>query len=68
MTRKDYVKIALVLAEQKPQHPDPDFGLDVITWRRIVANMGYMLKQDNPRFDFERFYEAAGLEPVCNKG
>lgn len=63
MTKKDYVKIANVLAtfktysESMPASPWRQTALEEITGR-----MADMLAQDNPRFDRTRFLKACGLE------
>ncbi len=57
MTKKDYIKIALVLRDQKPSEVDHDYH-----WYRMVIAIANMLKRDNDRFDYSRFEKACGVE------
>lgn len=58
MTRKHYIEIAAILAGERAIADDRD--------RRVLDNftrsLADVLKRDNPRFDRQRFYDAAGLE------
>lgn len=72
MTRKDYVKIAAVLAESKPISHKSVRPLDrnesewrvpaAIQWSDTAGRMADMLSADNPNFDRARFYKACGME------
>jgi len=58
MTRKDYIKIAAILK----RHRDSILELtedDILD--AIAFDLAYLFQEDNPRFDEERFYEAAGV-------
>ena len=59
MTRKDYISLAAALKAQQPAstwdaNKHAQYTQDV----RAVAEV---LAADNPRFDYGRFYKAAGL-------
>lgn len=59
MTRKDYIAIAAAFKAQQPAstwdaNKHAQYTQDV----RAIADV---LAADNPRFDYNRFYEAAGL-------
>jgi hypothetical protein len=57
MTRKDYVKIAAILMKlREPFNTTEDDLLD-----KVAFELAYIFLEDNPRFDEERFYEAAGV-------
>lgn len=59
MTRKDYIKIAAVLAVQRPA---ATCSWEVIArWDNIVRAFSRMLWEDNHRFQSSKFKEA------CNK-
>ena len=62
MTRKDYVKIATVFANNAPAKHDDDAGgrmhQRAEKWRALVRDMADMLATDNPRFDRARFLAA----------
>lgn len=58
MTKKDYIKIAALLK----RHRDSILELsedDILD--SIAFDLAYVFSEDNPRFDEERFYEAAGV-------
>lgn len=64
MTRKDYVSIAAVLRQARPQ--SGCFADDchcVSQWRDTVDVFVGILFADNPRFDEEKFLIACGVEP-----
>lgn len=59
MTRKDYIALAAALKAQQPastwcSDKHAQYTLDVRGVAEALAN-------DNPRFNYGRFYEAAGL-------
>jgi hypothetical protein len=53
MTRKHYVKIAAIINNLRTVENDE--LLDQLSF-----DLAHMFLEDNPRFDEERFYEAAG--------
>lgn len=56
MTRKDYVAVAKIIA-------DNDSGMSIWTVRaRIADALAEMFAADNPRFDRERFLKACGIK------
>lgn len=59
MTKKDYVKIAAVLNETRPEKDTP---ILLAGWRAITGHIADMLAADNPRFDRARFLKACGME------
>lgn len=60
MSRKDYIKIADVLSEI----PLPT-GADAQEWKHsIVERFADMLADDNPRFSYDKFVQAAEGEDV----
>ena len=58
MTKKDYIKIAALLKRQRDSTLEltKDDILDSIGF-----DLAFIFSEDNPRFDEERFYEAAGV-------
>lgn len=63
MTRKDYVKIAQVFADQINTEHSQKNSAGVLTLARSVRSMADMLQSDNPRFDRARFTAACGITP-----
>lgn len=62
MTRKDYILLAEALkaARMKSEFPAADeFNGGVDAAARLVADA---LARDNPRFDYDRFMKAAGVQ------
>lgn len=63
MSTKDYVAVAAVLADLKgfaaPNHSNPSY--DSLTLYRVTQRMADLFADDNPRFNRERFYAAAGV-------
>lgn len=59
MTRQNYIKLAAALKSAKP---DGDSVAAAHTWEKTVEAIAYVLKQDNPRFDYTRFFNACGYE------
>jgi hypothetical protein len=58
MTRKDYVRLATALKAAKPAE-----HWDVCTheqWHSDCHRIAQALGEDNPRFDYQRFYDACG--------
>ena len=60
MTRKDYVLLAGALKESRPIWDVADERLD--QWQETVRAIVYALETDNPRFDYDKFCAACGLE------
>ena len=59
MSRKHYRAIADVLAAEYVLYgSDPDVE---IVLRNVMLSLADICKQDNPRFDRERFYNACGI-------
>lgn len=52
MTKKDYIKLAKVLKDSISEEGD---GLEL---DRLVIRIADMFKEDNPRFDYDRFHDA----------
>lgn len=68
MTRKDYVRIAAALKVEHDIIEDTSYRRDekahewfLSGWEVTVRSIAGALASDNPRFDRERFYRAAGL-------
>ena len=68
MTKKDYIKIAAILAEAKPDserlkdyHADNVVDALELQWGRIVRKIADALLSDNPCFDPSRFLKACGI-------
>ena len=59
MTRKDYIALATAL---KGAYPIPENNTPDSAWRHCVSAIARVLMQDNPRFDFARFYKACGID------
>lgn len=57
MTRKDYKKFAELIKDYKA-----DRGESILL-SALVADLGYIFKQDNDRFDYDKFFKACGLAP-----
>lgn len=53
MTRKDYIATAAILESIKGE-------MSVYTHYTLVDMFAEMMKQDNPRFDEARFFDACG--------
>lgn len=67
MTRRDYVMIAAALRDSKPYKceltPDGEYANPLCTqWAKTARQIAYELAEDNPRFDKQRFLDAAGVE------
>jgi hypothetical protein len=60
MSRKHYVAVAAILAEERQRNSDSPRTLATID--RIARDMATEFKRDNGRFDRDRFYTAAGVE------
>ncbi len=63
MTRKDYILIAEAVRDSLT---DPEFGLVWPERERtaiglLAHQIAHRLRQDNPRFDMDRFIDACGL-------
>jgi hypothetical protein len=62
MTRKDYVKIARVLALHMQVATEMGAGERKETIEDLAGDLAYMLKADNPRFDRDKFLAACGVK------
>ena len=54
MTRKDYEKIAQVMNGVLMDNAEP------FQWMGTVNSLSYMLKEDNEKFDINKFRDACG--------
>ena len=54
MTRKDYIKIAKILSTTE---------LEAHKRASLAVSFASMLREDNPRFNVERFLKACGVMP-----
>ena len=62
MSKKDYVKVASII-HTALQESDPSYD----AWASVAEvgqRLADMFAADNPRFDRDRFYKAAGLPGV----
>lgn len=64
MTRKDYVKVAAVLAdaatrETRDDRPDDPGRAPIVA--ELAHDLAELMAADNPRFDRARFLAAAGV-------
>lgn len=57
MTRKDYIEVASILKKYKAHLPHEKAAY-------MVMDFQHMMKQDNPRFDKVRFWNAVYKEDV----
>ncbi len=60
MTRKHYIVLAEALLMARPGGPRSAVRM-ADQWRSDVIAIANALASDNPRFDRERFYTAAGF-------
>lgn len=60
MSRKDFVKIAAALAENRPSGLifAGDTNAAQAAWGRCVVRIAGVMQTDNPRFNRSRFYAA----------
>jgi hypothetical protein len=64
MTKKDYIKFAAVLADQKPDAADLQsdaYQAQRDQWMQTTEAIADIFASENGRFDRERFYRACGL-------
>jgi hypothetical protein len=62
LTRRFFTDLARKYREAKPQsHPD---STEVAVWAHMVVITANALAVQNAMFNFEKFYEACGLERV----
>jgi hypothetical protein len=52
MSRKDYIMIADALKKTKNRYPDAKEAFEL-----FVSTIAVVLKRDNPRFDYDRFWD-----------
>ena len=68
MTAKDYIKIAKIFKQHKPDWTEKDRNVwsaeytEYVTWKGLIIDMAKMLKEDNERFHQDRFYKACGYK------
>lgn len=59
MTKKDYILIARVMQNSKPQPIDESASVMLLlyrrSWNKTVENFVHELLNDNPRFDTQKF-------------
>lgn len=58
MTRKDYVKIVNILNEFTNDANSPGSLFEQGKFDTLVQSFANMLAEDNPRFDYDRFFGA----------
>lgn len=58
MTRKDYVAIAKVLAENRKYLESNDAGMRELAFKGLVNDLVKVFQSDNARFDVGRFVKA----------
>jgi hypothetical protein len=64
MTKKDYIKIAAMFADGRPEPCEcvPTCRCQPqVFWQTYIHTMCDILAEDNPRFDRMRFQKACGL-------
>ncbi len=66
MTRKDYELLASAISvnyefavKHRKEQPTPDFVIELLT-----QTLASVLKEDNPKFDKEKFFKACGMGDV----
>lgn len=59
MTHKDYIALAAELLKARDWAKQPSVSEDMVI-NYMTRNIANVLEDDNPRFDRERFYDAAG--------
>jgi len=62
MTRKDYVLIAAALREARSNYSLPNVAIYHNGIDNAAHRLADALGRDNPRFDRERFLDAAGVQ------
>lgn len=58
MTKKDYIKLAKAISDSRDRldcEPWGEEGVDVLYAKGFIYELCTILKEDNPRFDQERF-------------
>lgn len=60
MTKKDYILIASILKAER-EHPASGGQAVQNTVKRLAGAFARALRQDNPRFDVDRFLDACGV-------
>jgi len=63
MSRKDYTKLAQALKDSKPANInmlEDSAYVALKQWNITCENMAFMLAQNNPRFNREKFLTACG--------
>jgi hypothetical protein len=62
MTRKDYVKIASVIATHIEISNEEGRGDQIETLEFLAGDLAHMLHRDNPRFNRDKFLAACGVK------
>lgn len=65
MSRKHYREVAVLLATEIAPVREQQSESEIATFKamkRVAKGMAHMFKEDNGQFDYQRFYEAAGLD------
>ena len=62
MTRKDYVRLAEALRATRPTAGNGGEEYRALQWSRDILAVAYALRDDNSRFDLNRFETACGVE------
>lgn len=63
MTKKDYISIARVLADNRRDHATYDSqSMAIVRCTDVANDIADMLARDNSRFDRERFLAACGVK------
>ncbi len=70
MSRKDYVRMAQIIATERTLLEDGESyggigkdGLHLL--RNLTISLAETFKSDNPRFDRQRFYDATGQDIIA---
>jgi thermostable 8-oxoguanine DNA glycosylase len=58
MSRKDYIKIAAILADYSKKANTPPFSFDHFAFGKAVNDFADMFANDNPNFNRAKFIEA----------
>lgn len=61
MTRKDYVKVSVMMAALRPTVPDTTIG-EIRLWKEVVRGLAAIMESDNDRFDRKKFYQSCGMK------
>ena len=66
MSRKDYIKFAAMLLSLRPDIDKcssvPNYDGREQLWHVMVVKSANIFSEDNPHFDYNRYYTACGFE------